>query len=178
MWTGLAQGPNPAEPRIEGGWERTRRCQLSQGANQRSTVSETPKVVSSLCNNMGWSSVSNAALRSSKASTETTLSSAFLRRQSTTLSRDVSVLWFFLYADCLISSRLFSERLFCTWVKTTLFFFSLLGFWKWRADLILVKNSSNHSDPVQVFLTVGLLWPAWIDVGRFQNRESCLQFLW
>ena len=32
MWTGLAQGPNSVEPRTEGGWERTRRCQLSQTA--------------------------------------------------------------------------------------------------------------------------------------------------
>ena len=79
-----------------------------------------PNVVSSLCNNMGWSSVSNAALRSSKASTETSLSSAFLRRPSTMLSRAVSVLWFFLYADCLISSRSFSDRCFCSCVKTTL----------------------------------------------------------
>ena len=63
-------------------------------------------VVSSLCNNIGWSSVSNAALRSSKASIETSLSSAFLRRPSTTLSRAVSVLWIFLYADCLVSSRM------------------------------------------------------------------------
>ena len=78
-----------------------------------------PIVVSSLCNNMGWSSVSNAALRSSKASTETSLSSAFLRRPSTTLSRAVSVLWFFLYADCLILSRSFSDRCFCSCVKTT-----------------------------------------------------------
>ena len=86
-----------------------RRCQPSQtvhGPLNRTQTSEAvpeiPNVVSSLCNNMGWSSVSNAALRSSKASTETSPSSAFLRRPSTTLSRAVSVLWFFLYADCLI----------------------------------------------------------------------------
>ena len=68
---------------------------------------------------MGWSSVSNAALRSSKSSTETSQSSAFLARPSTMLSRAVSVLWFFLYADCLISSRSFSDRCFCICVKTT-----------------------------------------------------------
>ena len=54
----------------------------------------------------------NAALRSSKASTETSLSSEFQRRPSTTLSRSV-----FLYADCLNSSRSFSDRFFCLWVK-------------------------------------------------------------
>ena len=54
----------------------------------------------------------NAALRSSKASNETSLSSEFQRRPSTTLSRSV-----FLYADCLNSSRSFSDRFFCRWVK-------------------------------------------------------------
>ena len=91
-----------------------------------------PNVVSGLCNNMGWSSVSNAALRSSKASTETSLSSAFLRRLSTMLSSAVSVLWFFLYADCLISSRLFSDKRFCSCVKTT---FSRILEMKGRFDM-------------------------------------------
>ena len=91
-----------------------------------------PKVVSGLCNNMGWSSVSNAALWSSKASNETSLSLAFLRRPSTTLSRAVSVLWVFLYTDCLISSRSFSERCFCSCVKTT---FSRILEMKGRFDM-------------------------------------------
>ena len=33
MWTGLAQEPNPAEPRTEGGWEKTRPCQALQSVH-------------------------------------------------------------------------------------------------------------------------------------------------
>ena len=96
VWTGLAQGLNPVEPWTEGGWERTRRCQPSQTVHGPLNRTHTSKAQcqKSLCNNIGWSSMSNAALRSSKASTETSLSSAFLRRPSITLSRAVSVLWF------------------------------------------------------------------------------------
>ena len=96
----------------------------------------------------------NAALRSSKASKETSLSSAFLRRPSTTLSRAVSVLLFFLYADCLISSRLSSDRHYCSCVKTT---FCRILEMKDRFDTD--QKNSSHLDPVQISLTEGLLQP-------------------
>ena len=52
------------------------------------------KVVSSRFSSIGWSKVSKAALRSSRATRETSLSSALPSRPSRTLSMAVSVLWF------------------------------------------------------------------------------------
>ncbi len=63
-----------------------------EGPNQFSTVPESPTQFSSLSGNMLWSTVSNAALRSSNSETETLPLSAFKQMPLNTLIRAVSVL--------------------------------------------------------------------------------------
>ena len=94
-------------------------CVLSlwYDSNQDSATPEIPKVLSSRLNRMAWSRVSKAAL---SARTDTSSWSDFVRRPSSTLKTAVSVLWYFLYADCLISNKLFAHRLDCSWRRTTL----------------------------------------------------------
>ena len=96
-------------------------CVLSfrYDSNQDSATPEIPKVLSSRLNRMARSRVSKAALRSNSASIDTSFWSDFVRRPSSTLKTAVSVLWYFLYADCRISSKLFAHRWDCSW-RTTL----------------------------------------------------------
>ena len=81
-------------------------------------------------------------------------------------------------AACCWLNEWFQADRFLIDVSAAVLKLPFLGFWRWRADLTRVENSSSHSDPVQVSLTEGLLRPAWTDVGRLQNRESCLKKLW
>ena len=92
-------------------------CVLSlwYDSNQDSATPKIPKVLSSRLNRMAWSRVSKAAL---SASTDTSSWSDFVRRPSSTLKTAVSVLWYFLYADCRISSKLFAQRWDCSWRRT------------------------------------------------------------
>ena len=93
---------------------------LRYDSNQDSANPEIPKVLSRRLNRMAWSRVSKAALRSNSASIYTSFWSDFVRRPSSTLKTAVSVLWYFLYADCRISSKLFAYRWDCSWSRTTL----------------------------------------------------------
>ena len=93
---------------------------LRYDSNQDSANPEIPKVLSSRLNRMAWSRVSKAALRSNSASIDRSFWSDFVRRPSSTLKTAVSVLWYFLYADCRISSKLFVHRWDCSWRRTTL----------------------------------------------------------
>ena len=78
-------------------------------------------------------------------------SSALLRRLSRTLRTAVSVLWFFLYADCRISRRLFTER----WVQLIKHCF-LENLWQeWHiGDRSTVFLDHWHQD--QLFLNRGV----------------------
>ena len=93
---------------------------LRYDSNQDSTNPEIPKVLSCRLNRMAWSRVSKAALRSNSASIDTSFWSDFVRRPSSTLKTAVLVLWYFLYADCRISSKLFAHRWDCSWRRTAL----------------------------------------------------------
>ena len=84
------------------------------------TLPLIPKVISRRLRRIEWSSVSNAALRSRRATSETNFWSEFVSKLSMTLSTAVSTLWPFLYADWFISSRLLSKRCCCNWRRTTL----------------------------------------------------------
>ena len=64
--------------------------------NHLRTLPLIPKVISRRLRRIEWSSVSNAALRSRRATSETNFSSEFVSKLSMTLSTAVSTLWPFL----------------------------------------------------------------------------------
>ena len=111
---------------------------LRYDSNQDSATPEIPKVLSSRLNRMAWSRVSKAALRSNSASIDTSFWSDFVRRPSNTLKTAVSVLWYFLYADCRISSEQFAHRWDCSWRLPSLVSSKRMG------DLRLVWHFLNH----------------------------------
>ena len=111
---------------------------LKYESNHMSAIPHTSKVVSSLRKRIEWSSVSNAADRSSSVSTDTCPPSAWSNRALVTSKTAVSVLWYFRYADWFSPTRLFSFR----WVWSCDRIFDRKGnIWYWSviSQDVLIK---------------------------------------
>ena len=74
--------------------------------NHSSAVPEIPILCRSWWRSVLWSMVSKAALRSSRTRMTPCLLSMCVRMSFCTLTKAVSVEWYFLYADCITSWRL------------------------------------------------------------------------
>ena len=127
-WIVQVRGPIPEEHQRQGVlvWTSNRQPQQTASYHLGMTRTKTAliprfqKVLSSRLNRMAWSRVSKAALRSNSASIDTSFWSDFVRRPSSKLKTAVSVPWYFLYAACRISSKLFAHRWDCSGRRTTL----------------------------------------------------------
>ena len=116
--------------------------------NQFKALPEIPTQSSNLCNKIAWSTVSKAALRSSRTKTET-LSASVL--SFVTLIRTVSVLWWGLKPNWKVSKALLDRRnsvscLGC--VEGMVDYSSLPGNWVGRcAHVMLVYDVHIETDP-------------------------------
>ena len=85
--------------------------------NHISAESVTPNDVSSLCSKILWSTVSNAALKSSRTNNVVCLRFMLWKMSFTTFISAVSVLCCFLYVECSMRYKSFSDRWLCNWSK-------------------------------------------------------------
>ena len=116
---------------------------LRYDTNQDNATPEIiPKVLSSRLNRIAWSRVSIAALKSNSASIDTSFWSDFVRRPSSTLKTAVSILWYFLYRDCRISSKLFAHRWDCSWRTTLSCIFEMNG--RFESGLKFLKSVASR----------------------------------
>ena len=157
-WTVQVRGPIPEEHQRQGVlvWTSNRQPQQTASYHLGMTRTKTALIPRfQKCSQVvliGWHGqrVSKAALRSNSASIDTSFSSDFVRRPSSTLKTAVSVLWYFLYADCRISSKLFAHRWDCSWRTTFSSIFERNG--RFETGLKFLKSLASRP----CFLSMGI----------------------
>jgi len=120
---------------------------------------------------MAWSKVSKAALKSNSASTDTGFWFYFVRRPSSTLKTAVLVLWYFLYADCIISSKLFAQRWDCNWRTTLSSIFETNG--RFEASMKFLKSLASRPS----FFSMGVTSTSFNQDGTVPADKETLMIL-
>ena len=87
-------------------------------SNMRNTDPDSPTCSFRKWSRISWSTVSKAADRSSNTRKTCFFLSTAIMISLCTLKSAVSVLWPLLYADCILSSRLFFSKCFSSWAAT------------------------------------------------------------